>query len=197
MAGDRPGRHGQLSPQDNALWKRVAATVTPIHRRTPSVPPFADPRPDAPPPRGVAGLKFEKPQRPRPDHVDTAPRKPVPVPVEAGLDGHWDRRFQRGHVQPDLSVDLHGHTLASAHARLEHALDNAMLHGHRIILLITGKPRSPDERDSRGGRRGAIRAAVTDWLMASRHARHIASVRAAHPRHGGAGALYIVLKRGK
>jgi len=36
---------------------------------------------------------------------------------------------------------------------------------------------------------------VRDWLASSRHAAHIASVRQAHPRHGGEGALYIVLKR--
>jgi len=44
-------------------------------------------------------------------------------------------------------------------------------------------------------RRGKIRAAVGDWLAGSRHAPHIAAVRGAHPRHGGRGALYIVLRR--
>ncbi len=43
--------------------------------------------------------------------------------------------------------------------------------------------------------RGASRAAGGDWLAASRHADQIAAVRNAHPRHGGAGALYIVLRR--
>ena len=38
-------------------------------------------------------------------------------------------------------------------------------------------------------------AAIGDWLAASRHASSIAAVRGAHPRHGGAGALYIVLRR--
>ncbi|MDP9162776.1 MAG: Smr/MutS family protein, partial [Pseudomonadota bacterium] len=40
-----------------------------------------------------------------------------------------------------------------------------------------------------------IRAAVNDWLAHSRHARHIAAVRGAHPRHGGGGSLYLVLRR--
>ena len=61
--------------------------------------------------------------------------------------------------------------------------------GDRVLLLITGKPRAGAER------RGAIRAAVGDWLAASRHAAAIAAVRNAHPRHGGSGALYIVLRR--
>jgi DNA-nicking Smr family endonuclease len=60
-----------------------------------------------------------------------------------------------------------------------------------VLLLVTGKPREP------GSDRGAIRAAVGDWLAASRHADHIAAVRGAHPRHGGAGALYIVLRRAR
>ena len=41
----------------------------------------------------------------------------------------------------------------------------------------------------------AIRAAISDWLGASRHADSIAAIRGAHPRHGGQGALYIVFRR--
>jgi DNA-nicking Smr family endonuclease len=43
--------------------------------------------------------------------------------------------------------------------------------------------------------RGRIRAAVNDWLAASRHASRIAAVRGAHRRHGGGGSLYLVLRR--
>jgi DNA-nicking Smr family endonuclease len=63
-----------------------------------------------------------------------------------------------------------------------------------LLLLITGKP--PGSREP-PVKRGAIRAAVGDWLAASRHAGDIAAVRGAHQRHGGAGALYIVLRRRK
>jgi DNA-nicking Smr family endonuclease len=66
--------------------------------------------------------------------------------------------------------------------------------GARLVLLITGKPR-PAEAADRGVRRGAIRAKVVDWLAAGPHAADIAAVRAAHRRHGGEGALYLVLKR--
>jgi DNA-nicking Smr family endonuclease len=93
-------------------------------------------------------------------------------------------------VQPDLIVDLHGHNLHSAYTLLDHRLDQAVAAGARVLLLITGKP--PAERPAL---RGRIRDAVGDWLAASRHAGSIAAVRGAHPRHGGAGALYIVLRR--
>ena len=59
---------------------------------------------------------------------------------------------------------------------------------------VRRRRRREDERRREGGR-GAIRAAISDWLAASRHAPYIAAVRRAHRRHGGAGALYIILRR--
>ena len=60
-----------------------------------------------------------------------------------------------------------------------------------VVLLITGhsRPGGPPVQ------RGRIRAAVHDWLAASRHASKIAAVRPAHGRHGGGGSLYIILRR--
>jgi len=101
-------------------------------------------------------------------------------------------------VSPDVTIDLHGHTLLGAHAHLEAGLASAILSGARLILLVTGRaPRAGGERIDGRPVRGAIRASVMDWLHGSRHAGHVAAVRNAHPRHGGAGALYIVLRRGR
>jgi DNA-nicking Smr family endonuclease len=108
------------------------------------------------------------------------------------LDGSWDRRLSRGLVQPDAHLDLHGQNLATAYALLDDRLEQAIDTGARVLLLVTGKPPTDDRRPVG---RGAIRAAVGDWLAASRHAGRIAAVRNAHPRHGGQGALYIVLRR--
>ena len=66
--------------------------------------------------------------------------------------------------------------------------------GARLVLLVTGNPRPVDAAD-RGSRRGAIRAKVLDWLAAGPHGADVAAVRPAHRRHGGAGALYLVLRR--
>jgi DNA-nicking Smr family endonuclease len=107
------------------------------------------------------------------------------------LDGTWDRRLSRGLVSPDFTLDLHGHNLSTAYDLLDRRLEFAIASEARLLLLVTGKP--PGEE--RPVRRGAIRAAIGDWLSASRHAGSIAAVRNAHPRHGGAGALYIVLRR--
>lgn len=110
-----------------------------------------------------------------------------------GLDGHWEKRFTKGVIIPDISIDLHGAGLQSAYDRLDGALQQARLQKLRVILLVTGRDRQYDRASGEG--RGGIRAVMSDWLAASRHSEYIASVRNAHPRHGGAGALYIILRK--
>jgi DNA-nicking Smr family endonuclease len=107
------------------------------------------------------------------------------------LDSSWDRRLRGGAVEPDRVVDLHGLSLDRAWRAIDRALEQAIARGDRLVLFITGHHR-PSEPPVR---RGAIRAAVNDWLAASRHAPDIAAVRGAHRRHGGSGSLYIVLRR--
>ncbi|MEA3015287.1 MAG: hypothetical protein QOI38_9 [Sphingomonadales bacterium] len=143
----------------------------------------------APPPAEAEALVVPKVSRPGPPASPVAKPKPVPGTT---LDGSWDRRLARGLAAPDVTVDLHGHNLATAYDLLDRRLGDAIASGARLLLLITGKPPSAERRPAA---RGAIRAAVGDWLAASRHAVDIAAVRNAHPRHGGAGALYIVLRR--
>lgn len=177
-----------MTPEERALWARVIATVTPIAREPvpTKAPPPKPPVPLPPETLPVARVKGRVPPAPVP--------KPKPArPSADTLDASWDRRLSRGLVAPESAIDLHGHTLASAHARLDRGLEAAIARGDRVLLLITGKPPRPESE--RPHARGAIRAAVGDWLAASRHGDRIAAVRNAHPRHGGQGALYIVLKR--
>lgn len=178
----------RLSPDEAALWAKVMATVRPIAARPVRVAqPMPAPASPPAPARKPAGRVPPLPAPPPPRAVTR------PLAQHATLDGGWDRRLGRGTVAPDATVDLHGHSLASAHGLLDSALDRAIARGDRVVLLVTGKP--PRAESERPHARGAIRAAVHDWLHASRHADAIAAVRGAHPRHGGAGALYIVLRR--
>ncbi|HEX8642811.1 MAG TPA: Smr/MutS family protein [Allosphingosinicella sp.] len=171
----------RLSAEERALWAKVVATVRPLQPE-PAAPPAEElPEPEALPPKA----KRASPASP------ARAIKPKPAPGNT-LDGTWDRRLARGLAAPDVTVDLHGHNLAAAYSLLDRRLDQAIADGARLLLLITGKPPGDDRRPVA---RGAIRAAVGDWLAASRHAGDIAAVRNAHPRHGGQGALYIVLRR--
>ena len=76
-------------------------------------------------------------------------------------------------------------------------LSQALAQGARVLLLITGRARPADDHSLRGERRGVIRAKFMDWLAAGPFASRIAAVRPAHPRHGGAGAVYLILRRAR
>jgi DNA-nicking Smr family endonuclease len=169
-----------LSPDEAALWARVASTIRPLsrdenERRATRTRPENPPRP-----------KTARQVREATDQTRQERRGPGTT-----LDGSWDRRLKDGTIQPDRIVDLHGMSLDGAWRAIDRALDQAISRKDRLMLLITGHHRSGDLPL----RRGAIREAVHDWLAASRHAGNIASVRGAHRRHGGGGSLYIVLRR--
>ena len=195
-----------LSAGEAALWRRLTATVRPL---------------DPPRPResgdrsgrgtaaegggggggGAAAAGAAAPLRQPPAASATSPSKlgedrgrSPPLSSERGLDSSWERKLARAAISPDFTLDLHGHTLDQAHARLDAGLAQARAMGARLVLLITGKPRPVDAAD-RSARRGAIRAKVLDWLAAGPHASDIAAVRNAHRKHGGEGALYLVLRR--
>ncbi|GLR48628.1 Smr/MutS family protein [Sphingomonas astaxanthinifaciens] len=177
-----------LSPEEQALWARVTATITPLSRDDAPAPKLA-PAP-APPP-------LPEPVRSPPPKGRVPPPRPVtaaPVrraTIHGNLDGHWEKRLKSGNIAVDRTVDLHGHNLDAAWEAIDRALERAVNAGERVLLLVTGHHR-PGEPPIQ---RGRIRAAVHDWLAVSRHADRIAAVRSAHRRHGGGGSLYLILRR--
>ncbi|AXB75621.1 Smr/MutS family protein [Novosphingobium sp. P6W] len=189
----RPGR--RLTAEETEIWAQVARTVKPLEKRRPaSAVAIAEATrtvAEAPPPplpvRKVKG-RVPPPLAPRP-----VPPKPK-AETQAHLDGSWDKRITKGTLMPDFSLDLHGATLDQAYTRLMHGLTQARAMGARVVLIVTGKSRPVDAAD-RGTARGAIRAKVSDWLSASDHASDIVAIRGAHRRHGGQGAIYVVLKK--
>jgi DNA-nicking Smr family endonuclease len=178
MAGRR------LSPDEARLWARVIADVQPLAGKHAAEPPVT---PEVVAPKKLAVNHVNIPKMGQPKKVPERPH------ATATLDASWDRTLARGRLDPDRTVDLHGHGLSAAYALLDQALERAISQDERVLLLVTGKAPKPGSEHPHA--RGAIRASVADWLAASRHARAIAAVRNAHPRHGGAGALYIVLRR--
>lgn len=170
----------RLSPEERALWRRVTGDVRAIR-------PEAEPLVSSAP---IARFKLGPIRKPDP----IAPSFKPNLRAANTLDAGWDKRIAKGALQPDFTIDLHGETLSTAHAKLNRSIAAAIRAEARVVLLITGKA-APDNPRLPPTSRGVIRASVKDWLAASPHAGHIAAVRAAHPRHGGAGALYVILRR--
>lgn len=192
-----------LSIGEQAAWAHLAASVKPLPGKKRPNPPRSG---EGDQPKSCGGAskatpappgKFVKPVKPVKPALPGPLRQPAPAttpPPDPGLDSHWDRRVKGGRLEPDLTLDLHGHTLDTAYDRVMSALDQARSMGARVVLVVAGRERPVDPAD-RMAKRGAIRAKLLDWLAASRHADAITAVRRAHIRHGGEGALYLILKR--
>ncbi|MBV7265990.1 Smr/MutS family protein [Erythrobacter ani] len=182
-----------LSSEEQQAWARLAQSVTPLAGRK------------APPVSKTPAKVASSTVKPAPAPIAPTPPKRAPLPARqpppsprrmfsSELDSHWNRKLKAGQIAPDYTLDLHGHTLDSAYGRIVSGLDQARAMDARVVLVIAGRERPVDPAD-RGNKRGAIRAKLLDWLAASHHADSIAAVRRAHIRHGGEGALYLVLKR--
>ena len=121
--------------------------------------------------------------------------------THTGVDGRTAERLRRGTMEPDARLDLHGFTEAAAHGALITFLRSAQMRGHRLALVVTGKgTRKPDpyapfdlELDARS--RGVLKTAVPRWLKEPALAGIVADMREAHRKHGGAGALYVYLRK--
>jgi DNA-nicking Smr family endonuclease len=179
-----------LSGEEVALWAQLAGTVAPLQGRV-----RPQQVPSAPPGRlrlrqsdTVVLPTITAPSGRAREDLRTRPQT---------LDASWDRKLSQGVVSPDFTLDLHGHSLDAAHARLDHGLTLALAQGARLVLVITGLSRPSDGNSGRGESRGAIRAKFLDWLSNGSHSSRIAAIRPAHPRHGGAGAVYVVLRRAR
>lgn len=94
--------------------------------------------------------------------------------------------MRRGRVEIGASLDLHGHTLATAQAAVLRFLHSAHARGDRTVIIVTGV--------GRGGE-GVLKRALPEWLAARDVRALIAGYAQAHRQHGGAGAFYVFLKR--
>jgi DNA-nicking Smr family endonuclease len=84
-------------------------------------------------------------------------------------------------------------TQAAAHGALAHFLRRAQHDGARVVLVITGKGKPVG--DARGEERGILRRVVPVWLSAADLRTVVIGFDEAGPTHGGAGALYVRLRR--
>ncbi|SHJ04173.1 Smr/MutS family protein [Wenxinia saemankumensis] len=198
----RRPRH--LSPEERALWDRVAKSADPLDRARaategtpppPKAPPARVPDPPAPPAAPLPSFRVGErasPGRPH-DLQPTIAERVAAQPVR--MDAKTHKRLSRGKTPPDARIDLHGMTLAQAHSALVAFVLSSQMNGRRHLLVITGKGRARDELAPMPVVEGALRHQVPHWLELPPLDRAVLQVTQAHQRHGGAGAYYVTLRR--
>jgi DNA-nicking Smr family endonuclease len=199
-------RTRRLSDADRLVWAQVTGTARPLREKP--APRVTDtvgdtPRPPAPSTatRALVGPPSHASQtivpagRPEPILRWTLAESDRPAPIgknTPGVDGGTARKMSRGQRQPEARLDLHGMTADRAHAALGRFIVDSAQAGLRCVLVVTGMGRSEDGR-RRGD--GVLRREVPRWLHVPPLSGLIVGVFEAHQKHGGAGALYVLLKR--
>jgi DNA-nicking Smr family endonuclease len=107
----------------------------------------------------------------------------------AGLDHHVVRKLRRGDFAVQGHVDLHGMTRDEAKRAVEAFLRASRNAGKRCVLVVHG--RGLHSRDQLP----VLKDALKTWLSTARFARHVLAFATARPADGGAGAIYVLLKR--
>jgi DNA-nicking Smr family endonuclease len=188
-APDKPRRR-RLSGEDHVLWRTVTRSVAPLKRKYAAPPDDAEPAqtlaqnpaPNAVQHKGKAAPVVRAPAAPK-----AALKAPPPLaPIERRL----KQRLARGQVEIDARLDLHGRTQHEAHGALVRFLHRAQSNGAKTVLVITGKG------DAAEGR-GVLKRQVPLWLASPELRGCVLGVEVAHRTHGGAGALYVRLRRGR
>jgi DNA-nicking Smr family endonuclease len=121
---------------------------------------------------------------PPPPVIAPVARPPSPAAQKpgTGIDRRSAQRLQRGQMPIEARLDLHGMTQAEAHDALARFIARCYAAGMRAVLVITGKS-------------GVLHGAVPRWLEEGNNRARILASSRAQAQHGGAGALYLLLRR--
>ena len=183
---DPPRRKRALSEEEHALWDSVARQLKPLRKKH---------RPATaltPPPSAEARTAAKIAVHPKPAPAATPqPKKPVPPPL-VPLGRRERSRLSKGRKEIEARLDLHGMTQARAHRALSGFLHRAHGDGLTFVLIITGKGKVGVESE-----RGVLRRQVPQWLSQPEFRTLVVGFEEAHVGHGGAGALYVRIRRSR
>jgi DNA-nicking Smr family endonuclease len=119
-------------------------------------------------------------------------QEPAPPPL-APIDRRLKQRLSRGSAGIDARLDLHGYTQAEAKVRLHRFLETAQAREHTLVLVITGKGKRDADSWSREG--GVLKRQVPLWLAMPDFRTLVVGFEASAQQHGGAGALYVRVRK--
>jgi DNA-nicking Smr family endonuclease len=108
-----------------------------------------------------------------------------------GLDSKIFQQLKAGRLSSEGHLDLHGQNADQALDALLFFMRESYLAGRRMVLIIPGRG-----KNSPGGL-SILRQEIQTWLTREPLRRIVLAFCTAQPKDGGAGALYVLLRRMK
>ncbi|MBT8762522.1 Smr/MutS family protein [Desulfohalobiaceae bacterium Ax17] len=108
-----------------------------------------------------------------------------------GLDSRIFRKLKNGQFSIQAHLDLHGMNTDQAKLALLYFMREQYVHNKRCVLLIPGRG-----KNSPLGM-GVLKKEVQHWLTREPLKRVVLAFCTALPKHGGTGALYVLLRKYK
>lgn len=185
--GPTTGSAPDAEPDDAALLAREFADVTPIKVEPRVIPPSEKPGRDQLLARRHAATEQTAPGMATEGSLETV----APVAADARIEFHrsglqlrqW-QKLRQGAIPWLLGVDLHGITRSEALRSVERLIRQAQEEGINCLRVVHGK--------GHGSEGITIKAELNHWL---RRNEQVLAFCSALPADGGAGAIYVLLRR--
>ncbi len=203
--GHKGWRGRTVSADEAELWKHATRALEPVKTK-----PRVVVHPDDTARSAVTPVKASTasiaPAGGKPSAARAAPSASTPVKARtpptplADFDRRKARQIASGKIEVSARIDLHGLRQHDARAELHAFLLRAYAEGHKTVLVITGKGGGKNAAENLGSladerQRGVLRRSVPHWLEQPDLRGVVLSYTEASPRHGGAGALYVQLRK--
>ncbi len=196
-------RRRTLTGPEIELWHIVTRHVEPLSGRRRTEAPPADgvpgaapaaPSPSASPPAAAAPPGRPPASSAKPPAAARPPSPPA-LPPLAPLERKLKRGLDRGTHPVHAVLDLHCMRQDEAHMRLRAFIARSREQGATVVLVVTGKGARASEGAGAGDERGVLRRTVPHWLRMPDLRAMVVGFEEAAPHQGGAGALYVRLRR--
>ncbi|HEU4385923.1 MAG TPA: Smr/MutS family protein [Anaeromyxobacteraceae bacterium] len=189
-AAPPPPQAAQPPASDEELWARAVEGARPLQARDRRVGPR--------PPRG-GPEEFHHPDLEALRQLEALVSGDAPFDIAdtdeyveghvSGLDPALVHKLRRGEYSVQGHVDLHGLTREEARREVDRFLKESRRRGRRCVLLVHGRGLHSEKQVP------VLKEALRGWLATARFGRHVLAFATARPQDGGAGALYVLLRR--
>jgi DNA-nicking Smr family endonuclease len=189
-AAPAPPPSPPVEPSDADLWAAAVADARPVEGRGKVV---------APPPPRAPVPEFWHPDLDAIRELEALVSGEAPFDISdtdefiegrvSGLDPGLVRKLRRGDFSVQAHLDLHGQSRAEAKAEVDRFLRRSREQGKRCVLLVHGRGLHSKDQVP------VLKEALRSWLATARFGRHVLAFATARPQDGGAGAVYVLLRR--